>query len=286
MTTSFSIKKIFWLFLVIFACFSAFTFAEDDCKNTSAVASWSLFEPFLPATDLEIARKHLLAYCCTEREELFSANDYLGTGKCTNLSFWAQSPYWYDHLIDIGLRRLDAEGTYPWMTVDPQWKEWRDFLQNTEQVKNPQQFQDMYIKHFSQSKPYLFAQYKNTDYAKNFSSILAQASWFNLHDSYINYCFIAMLMYHQWLGLQNIRVLDSAYASCFSLAKARVRQESNFAVASSQYHAANLLVEGLSAYTKQFVQDRLMKLFDKFVAISSLFNTLAKQAPLSDTCTK
>jgi hypothetical protein len=70
------------------------------------------------------------------------------------------------------------------------------------------------------------------------------------------------------------------------MVKARIRQETNLAVMISQQNASTLLQDGITSYTKQFVQNRLMKLFDKFVAISSLFNTLARQAPLSDTCTK
>lgn len=276
-------KKIIWLLLVVTIVFSAFGFAKDDCENIDTISYKWLYEDFFSADDLEIARDHLRSYCCVERKNLFTEKDFLKDWKCYNIVLWPESPYWYDHLIDVGLRKLDAEALYPEMEPDPQWKEWRDFLKNTEEVKNPESFQKAYIKYRQQSKQYLFADYKwNVSSLDNV--ILNQD--FNLHDKYINLCFIAMA-YYQSLPIVNIDIVaEWYYGKCLSMVKARIRQETSLAIMVSQYNAATLLVSGLTSYTKQFVQDRLMKLFDKFVAISSLFNTLVKQAPLSDTCTK
>lgn len=275
-------KKIFWFCLIFVVFFSAFSFAKDDCESISVVASWSLFENFLPANDLEIARDHLRSYCCTNRADLSAL-----IWKCDNLVFGAESPYWYDHLIDVGLRKLDAESMYPNMEPDPQWKIWREFVKNTEQIKTPKIFQKYYLKYWMLSWTYLFSRYESSNYATTLRNIINESKWFNLHDKYINYCFMSMMMYYQWLNLRNIDIVnDWYYGRCLSMVKARIRQETSLAIMISQYNAATLLVDGLTSYTKQFVQDRLMKLFDKFVAISSLFNTLVKQAPLSDTCTK
>lgn len=276
------IKKLFWLFLFIVVIFSAFGFAKDDCEDVFATASWWLFNDFMTTRDLEIARDHLRSYCCIEKPALSAL-----IWKCDNLVMWPESPYWYDHLIDVGLRRLDAESLYPGMSVDTQWSGWRTFLKDTENMKNPEAFLNAYTWYWIQSWTYLFAYYTWSDYWKGLGNILKNSKWFNLHDKYLNYCFISMMMYYQWLWLHNIDIVtDWYYGTCLSMVKARIRQETSLAVMVSQYNAATLLTNAVSAYTKNFVQNRLMKLFDKLVAISSLFNTLAKQAPLSDTCTK
>lgn len=276
-------KKISWLLLVIVTIFSAFSFAKDDCENVN-VGLWRSFGDFLSADDLDIARDHLRSFCCVEKPNLSAL-----IWNCENLVMWPESPYWYDHLIDVWLRKLDAESLYPEMVPDLQWKEWRDFLKDTEKMKNPEIFSDKYKKYWIQSGVYLFASYKDADNLQ-IDDILSKTQWFNLYDKYINYCFIVMAIYDKWLNLKNIDIVADwyywYYGTCLSMVKARIRQETSLAMAASQYNAANFLVGGLTSYTKQFVQNRLMKLFDKIVAISSLFNTLVKQAPLSDTCTK
>lgn len=277
-----SFKKKIWLLVIIsISFFSAFSFAKDDCENIFSSTSLSLFSGFLSENDLEIARNHLRSYCCVEKPNLAVLS-----WKCDNLVLWAESPYWYDHLVDVGLRKLDAESLYPWMSWDLQWSEWRDFVKDTEAMKTPELFQKKYIKYWAQSWTYLFSSYAGKNYTDSLRNILSWASQFNLHDKYINHCFLAMIMYYTLVPNHIDIVADWYYGRCLSMVKSRIRQETSLAIMISEYNAASLLVDGLTSYTKQFVQSRLMKLFDKLVAISSLFNTLAKQAPLSDTCTK
>jgi len=274
---NFGRKAIIW-FVFVFGFLLSFGFAKDDCD--SVFIDISSFSGFMELEDLEIAREHLRAYCCIEKPNLL----YL-SWKCQNLQAWAESPYWYDHLIDVWFRRLDSESMYPWMTIDEQSSWWRNFLKNTEELKNIEIFKKEYEKYWGQSAPYLFVKYG--DNRSNFPKKDIENMSFTLYDKYINYCYISMMIYYQWFGLNNIDIVtDWYYGRCLSMAKSRIRQETSLAIMASQYNAANLLNEWLSSYTNQFLQNRLMKLFDKFVAISSLFNTLAKQAPLSDICTK
>ena len=61
--------------------------------------------------DVTIALNHLKAYCC---KSVIGPKD---TKKklCENFDYppsYPQSPYLFDHLIDVGLRKLDAIGLY------------------------------------------------------------------------------------------------------------------------------------------------------------------------------
>jgi hypothetical protein len=128
-------KKFIIIWLLFLLSFLSFGFAKDDCDSVFGPASWSLFSDFLSTGDLEIARNHLRSYCCVEKPTLASLS-----WKCENIEIGPESPYWYDHLIDVGLRKLDAESMYPNMEPDLSWKERREFVKNTEQLKTPECF--------------------------------------------------------------------------------------------------------------------------------------------------
>jgi hypothetical protein len=277
-----------WIILGVFLV-PSFGFAEDDCDRIDVPIRWWMFSSFLPVEDVEIARKNLTSYCCVERRELFGFDDFKQWGKCSQLTVWAESLYWYDHLVDVWLRRLDAESLYSGMSVDPLWSWWRHFITGTG-MKTPEIFTNVYTWYWTQSWPYLFAYYTWGFIFDSLVDITARKDYFTLYDKYINYCFVAMMMYHRWLWLRDV-IIDQGknsgyYGRCLSMVKSRVRQETSLAVMISQYNSARMLVESLSSYTDQFVQNRLMGLQDKILGISSLFAILANQAPLSADCMK
>ena len=146
-------KKIIWfIFVGIYFC-STLSFAKDDCENTGVNSGIVIgFEKFLNKEDFEVARNHLISYCCVEKPNLEALS-----WKCDSLVFWPESPYWYDHLVDVGLRRLDAEFIYPGMTVDPDGKAWRDFIKNPDNITNPTAFLNEYKKYWTLKWWYLFS---------------------------------------------------------------------------------------------------------------------------------
>ena len=276
------LKKIIWCSLLGLSIFSAFSFAEDDCWNIQG--NPSIFLYFSPE-DLDIARSHLLSYCCTKYPQRFNLVE------CKKAVAWPDSPYWYDHLIDVGIRKLYARPSelYPTMEPDEDWDAWYKFISDTEQVKNPEVVFQWYQKYWTIKNG---APIVDTDYNRQKSLELLKTAFesesLSLYDKYNNLCFVAMMMYYNWLGSSNNKedIVDKYYNTCQVLVRNKIKEETSFALSISQYNATTMLIEWISSYTKQFVQHRLMKLFDKFVAIYSLFNTLAKQAPLSTTCTK
>lgn len=269
-------KYIFWFLFFILLVFPIFGSANDDCTAINAAYPTD-FLKFMPIENFEIARKHLIAYCCREKPTLEVLIE-----KCDNLENWAESPYWFDQLLDVGLRSLDAreEEMYPDMIPDPLWKEWREFITDTEQTKNMEKVQQEYIKYwwFSMGFPTL-----DQGLNRGYIWALSSAPTLTLADMYMQYCFVMMIMYQEGLGLKNINVTNY-YDACVGMVKNRIDNESSLALLVAQQSSANMLLEGLTSYTKQFVQGRLMLLYDKLVAISNLFVTVGKQAPLSDTC--
>lgn len=271
-------KKIIWWIVFLIPLFLGFSFAKTDCDtilSDNVTPSWVAFSPFLSLDDLKIAQNHLRSYCCLEN--LYRWN-------CENLDVWPESPYWYDHLIDVWLRKLDAEMMYPGMIPDPLGKEWREFVKDIDYKKNVSWFGEKYKQYRTIKQPYLYELYETN---KDPVSLLWNISWYSLHDKYINYCLVAMLMYYQLAPTNHIDIeADGYYGRCFSLVSSRIRQETSLAILISQYNATTLLLDGFTSYTKYFVENRLMKLLDKLSTLSSLFDILLQQAPLSSYCQK
>lgn len=270
-------KNIIWLFLFVVLFFSTFVFAWDDCKSIDVSLDPNLI---FTQEDIDLARSHLLAYCCRENEKLFKAEDFLSTWQCKTATAWPDSPYWYDHLIDIGMRKLSGrkDEIYPEMDLDKDAKEWQDFLSNSEKAKNPVNVSEEYKKHWKLN---------DLPVVDNLSDSLNKfyaTTGITLHDKYTNLCMVALGMYK---NISNIDIVkDWYYSKCVSLASMKINEETLFTVAISQNSAANMLSDSWTSYTNHFLQDRLMKLRDKMVAISSYFNILLKKAPLSKDCQK
>ncbi len=277
-------KTIVWILLFVLFVFSAFWFA-DDCSSTEIIFHENRI---FWQEDIELARSHLQYHCCLHRQwkkdNPFVEKDYQSDGLCSNSLQWPSSPYWYDHLIDIGIRKLSAkeEDLYGEMEPDKDGKEWLDFIYNTEEKKTPELISQKYEEFWAQKLPIpnVIRKENIPVYFDAFEKTLD----INLQHKYINLCLVSLHMYEK-SGLKNVDILwDWYYSKCMYLVRSKINQERVVAVTLSQNAWANLLFDSWTSYTNQFIQNRLMKLQDKIIAISSLFNTIGKQAPLSKEC--
>ena len=115
-------------------------------------------------------------------------------------------------------------------------------------------------------------------------------------DKYINWCYVAKLMYEEVLVPNTWPVNigggwdfdeSSYYNRCMSLARERIQKELLFTKTLMLQKSTRTLNDSFKSYTlDEFVQNRLMGLLDKVASITQLFTTISKQAPLSAKCSK
>ncbi|HCB52034.1 TPA: hypothetical protein DEP21_05750 [Patescibacteria group bacterium] len=99
-------KKII---IIVLICMISYVYADtsNDC-DTVVSAEFSEYTSILPVSDFAIAKSHILAYCCKEKLSSFADSGYREK-YCKDLpSVYPESPFWYDHLVDVGFRRLDV----------------------------------------------------------------------------------------------------------------------------------------------------------------------------------
>lgn len=266
-------KIIFWISLLFL--FSSLVFANDgDCTSTNLLQEdWLIFTQ----DDVKIARSHLLYYCCNEGKGGINPDD------CSTAEPWPESPYWFDHLIDIGIRKLSGreDQLYPGMILDTKAKEWYEFLSDPKKAKNPTAISEEYKKNWKANPA------PTIDTLENSFKDFKEMSEPSLRDKYTNLCMVAVYMVKNVTSSNKIDIVkDWYYSRCVSLMSKKIDEESLFTVAISQNSAATMLSDSWTSYTNHFLQDRLMKLRDKMIAISSYFNILLKKAPLSKNCQK
>ena len=116
---------IVWIVLCIM-WISSWVFAQDaevgDCRNPlQTVFQWEYdkYQNIYPKALLDTAQKNLANYCCKNRKDKTTPEtDTFCQNNPTDT--FAESPWLYDHLIDVGMRYLDGDPIYqyPWAPVD------------------------------------------------------------------------------------------------------------------------------------------------------------------------
>lgn len=279
-------KLIIWFILFVLTFFCGFGFADDCSFNEIDFKPNLIFSQ----EDIELARSHLLNYCCKNKKlengETFSSIK-INIDKCKNTSIWPDSPYWYDHFVDIGIRKLSAreDDLYDGMKPDEDWKKWIEFIEDVERQKTPGLISKMYDEFWNVKYP--IPDIFQNNFIRAYLNIKTDSfsnTGMNLYHKYANLCLIVSNMY-QDIWLKSVVVFEQ-YWKCVNLVDSKINNEKIITNVLSQKFAANLLFDSFISYTDQFIQNRLMKLQDKIVDISSFFYIIGKQAPLEKNCNK
>ena len=236
-----------------------------------------------------MAYDHLFAYCCDN--DLYPDAE---AGYCdlAPSEVYLESPYLFDHLLDVGLRHLDASSAYPGEIIDPSAVEWSNlFSTHPEKPLTPLFLEAQYKKYWSLTHVPLFQ-----DEAGSLSNYLPlyTTSGFSLRDKYYNLCFVLKTAYEtvlqpdsqKWPVVIGDQSQDASfYTACMNLVSQKVTDERAFTQSTLFTRAASTMQTSMESYTMtSFVQDRLLPLFDKLKAIVSLFGKIANQAPVSKRC--
>ena len=284
--------KIYNLVLISAVLLLGFGFAENDCELAISWArvspsTWSLYSEVIPYADLSVAYDNLYAYCC--KEGLFPQK----SNPCGSSlgPVYLESSYMFDHLIDVGSRRLDVVGAYSGQVIDTWAKAWYDFLHPSTWTLalTPLMVQEQYKNHWSLTHIPLLQ-----DEAWKLKDYLPLYSGFSLRDKYFNLCYVVKNAYQDMLqsdakkwpmDIWSHYNPSSLYSTCMSLAEQKVSRELTFTQTLMLERSSSTLETTMQSYTMtNFVKDRLMWLMDTLKSVVALFEKVAKQAPLSKRC--
>ncbi len=215
---------------------------------------------FYEEEDLEKAYQNLKARCC--------ARWILGSDDCewVDTTTAPQSIYLYDHLIDIGFRKLDweEETLYDWLELHPEWESWREEIQ--EMWEEPDGVSPTDIKE-------LFEDYRDPEWT----------DW--LAYKYRETCFLANNM------RDSIYEVDSTPEAnrineCTSLVRSRINNENNYVeylmVDRWNDYVCDNLLEYIDDY---FLQNRMVSLLEQFVYFDNMLYTIANKVhEWTETC--
>jgi hypothetical protein len=304
------IKKI-WLrkFLIInisiYILIFWYTFASDlndidnwDCwfvQETTWGNFWSIFESrswqnedIYPKESIKRALLNLKTYCC-KKNIIWS-----DTPRCKYdkenwlfLETYPDSRFLYDHLVDVGFRRLDAMENllYEWTTQDPIWKKWREFINKKweqEEGTTPTdilpEFKEQRTINTNFILPYREDGNYNQQYQNEWISIASQYSTRPLINRYGNLCEIASYIYwYLWLNLWNY-TRSNWYWVCSSLSKNLIARNITFTKAIVLKKSNKILYDNLNTHITNYMsQTRLEKLKQTILWIVQAFNVINKK---------
>ncbi len=216
--------------------------SSDVYANIPSDWTTKKFGNIFPIEAVNVAQNHLRSYCC-KKGLLQDAET------CKNLdTIYVESPFLFDHLLDIYLRRLDAFGKTDttkdlmyWLEADPQWKERRDFMIEILQDPNgapPMKIAEKYQKTWKLSTdPFRIIR----EWGGEDNTVIADTSLNTLNQDFNNWplvnkytyaCELVSAMYFDLKGTflinydgESYSVYARWYLWCKNLIKKRLQQE-------------------------------------------------------------
>jgi len=240
------------------------------------------FTSALPAEALEKALNHLKNFCC--QSSSISNNN---CGGYKQAQWYPPSPYLYDHLIDISIRRLDALPEFAYgLAGDPTGVKRRSFIsQAATGALSPQ----------SQGIAQEYTAYRQTKKPINDKSSPLQIKIFldkyntsevSLIDKYNAICKIMKEAYNS-ITSQKVLIDDKAYTTCQTMINERINKEYEYTKTIMIKTSNETLDQTYKKYTmKYFIQEKVIGLMDLINQIKSLFSTMVHQAAAAKSCSK
>jgi len=287
---------LFWLLNCCVRGFSSVVFASDsDCNLVSAdIVDWragadSLYSNLYPSEARIQALINLKAYCCEHDSTMINSDN------CKNAVFlysYPESPYLLDHLIDVGLRRLDASAMYG-LDPDMDGQKWRTYIRkaSTDADGNfASSIEKEYKKYWSLDNNKYQLWFETIDEvrsllnSKDYSSLL----WLNeiyedatLYQKYVEQCGIAYLLYIDVPSYNKpLLAFEDKFLTCQKLVANRIVNELTYTKNLVLQKSTKLLTDNIHVYLYDyFSKNRLINLQETIFSISDLFTTLAKSFP-------
>ena len=261
-----------------------------DCRFVQWTTWWNFWamlesqlwqnEIVYPKESIKRALLNLKAYCC-EQNIIWS-----DTPRCKYdkekwllLDNHPDSKFLYDHLVDIWFRRLDAmeKLLYEWVSPDPIWKEWRDFINkkwNQAAWTIPMDILPNFNKQRTLNTNYILDGRDQNEW----TSKITQYSNRPLVNRYWNLCEITAYIYwYLWLKLLDY-TKTYWYPSCKSLSKNIISRNITFTKAIVLKKSNKLLYDNINSHITNYIsQNRLTKLKETILWIVEAFNVVNKK---------
>lgn len=280
------IRKLIFIVLIISTI--NFVNAEEvsDCNLVPAFVQWgkinlpssilSRYSQLYSQNDLEVAFTHLWSYCCQQK----LAKNYCADSN--NLpSEVPESPYFFDHLVDLGFRKLDWDPavSYQSILLDSWGAEWRKSitdLATSAEWSKPEQILAYFQKY---RKPENLFKDGSQLGCSNFSLKPSSQAW--LANRYLQVCSAAACIVQDgafttlWFGVTRS---DTIKNNCESMAFDRYKREVDYVESVSLYQSSKILADGFHSYMSDyFLQNRRVTLMEKFADMDSSFATVVQK---------
>jgi len=297
-------KKLF--ILILWILFFSIVFARDDCnfvrKNlsgtTGLIANGGFVNPLnsdsiYPNEAYFRALYNLKAYCCD--------NHLIDLKSCEvdkNMfsDVYPESWFLYDHLVDVGLRRLDAENNLIYgLNPDSLGLERRNYINgvaNNSDANFALSMSNEFKKYWNtENKDYIGLLYfDNWDVFHNYNNIKLKSivsdpiyNSINLYQKYKELCGVAASIYLDESEDNNMDKVSSIkwnFDNCQLLVSKRIQDEVLYTKTLIKKKSTALLKKSINAYAiEYYAKNRLLNLQETIFAISDLFLTVAKMAP-------
>lgn len=259
----------------------AIAIERNDCEATDIVATtitkW--FENIYPHEAAKKAIDNLITYCCEKKLGKIS-KDICDKVPVTQQK-WPESAFLYDHLIDVGLRRLNGikKDAYNLEKMDLKGVERRTWIQDQAKKTDgvtAKVISDEYKKFRTLTPRANLTEKTVKDYEKIYNT-----NEVSLADKYNNLCRIALQMNNRTVT----NVSTRNYKDCQKMVSNRMNKEDLFVRTLLIQKSNKQLIDSMRNTTdKQFTQNKLMPLQTAIGQMKDLFFTRTKQAPVCKNC--
>lgn len=247
-------------------------------------------ETVYPKESIRAALLNLKAYCCNEwwiigKEHIsckYDADAWLFPKE------YPQSKFLYDHLVDVGLRRLDAMDNllYEGVVPDPLWKAWRDFINkkwSQEEWTSPSDIVPEFNKKRTKDERFILRYWEdgnyNEQYQENRLEITKEYESRPLVNRYGNICEISAYIYGylKWLDLWD-HTQAYWYPACLLLTRNIISRNIVFTKAIVLKKSNKLLYDNVQSHMANYIsKTRLTKLKETILWIVQAFNVVNKK---------
>ncbi len=269
---------LFWSTTGVFANDCELITNSVDITQTQAYQSFTTnikgtinMEGVLTSEAISRALINLKKACCTSQ----TINRWWYCEWFKEKTKFPNSVYFFDHLVDIQLRRLDGESYLAYgEKVDQAGKERRTFIKWAAETKN----WEITAKEMTEQR----GKYRKRKYVydkiwdKELQEIAENYTQFTLADRY----YITCDLVNKILSLgRNIRINEVYQKKCTTMIQQRVEKEKNYTNAVIMKKSNDLLHSTTRAYIQTYItENKTMTLLSLVNKIKSLFSTMVQQA--------
>lgn len=281
---------------------------ETDSNPYSNFLTVDQQKKILTKNDLNTARINLKKYCCEHNNLWWLANDTCKNDQPFFNSNALDSPYLFDHIFDVMMRRLNwLTGdndiyTKTNMTVDDKWEKRREWISDKAEDlswSDVQSVIDAYKKYWTKGdyditqqiewtfhlddQSFLgYISWQKWDESKEVSEMIANYDKWTLYDRYENVCALSKYFYsllNQGKSTDKTKIfMENSNWSCEKIVKAQIDAENQYVQLVSQ-RASNLFLSNYIEWYVEYLYSRWNEVKSQWKNITDRFLDIIRAVP-------